>query len=129
MPNHLHGVIFIVGADLCVCPKLRGEHAGSPLHQNGEHAGSPLPEIIQWFKTMSTNEYIRNVKQGNWPPFNKKIWQRNYYEHIIRNEKSLDKIRNYIFNNPSGWPVDIENLKIHKTITEQQRKNYYRNIF
>jgi REP element-mobilizing transposase RayT len=78
---------------------------------------------------MSTNEYIRNVKQYNWPPFNKKIWQRNYFEHIIRNEQSLEKIRNYIFNNPGSWLDDIENLKNHETIADQQRKDYYRNIF
>ena len=87
MPNHFHGIIQIintdppVGADLRVCPDNVGEHTGSPLHK-----------MIQWFKTMSTNEYIRNVKNNNWIPFNKKLWQRNYYEHIIRNEKSYSYI-------------------------------------
>jgi len=81
MPNHFHGIIFIVGADLCVCPKdqtfhtpPQGEHTGSPLQDNV----IPLSKMIQWFKTMTTNEYIRNVKHNGWSPFNKKLWQRDY---------------------------------------------------
>ena len=49
---------------------------------------------------MTTNEYIRQVKQNGWKPFNVKLWQRNYYEHIIRNENELNQIREYIINNP-----------------------------
>ena len=67
---------------------------------------SGLPTVIQWFKTMTTNMYIRGVKYHNWPPFNKKLWQRNYYEHIIRNEDDLRMIREYIHFNPLGWAED-----------------------
>ena len=98
MPNHFHGIIIIVGADLCVCPDKMGEHVGSPLHR-----------IVQWFKTMSTNEYIRNVCNHGWTPFSKRLWQRNYYEHIIRNEEKLNKIRYYIQTNPLKWHLDREN--------------------
>ncbi len=72
----------------------------------GEHAGSPLHEIIKWFKTMTTNEYIRGVKENLWEPFNKKLWHRNYYEHIIRNEKSYNQIAEYVQNNPLNWQDD-----------------------
>ena len=41
--------------------------------------------------------------------YSKKLWQRNYYEHIIRNEKKLNKIRGYILNNPLKWQLDREN--------------------
>lgn len=68
----------------------------------GEHIGSPLHHVVQWFKTMTTNEYIRNVKINNWTPFDGKLWQRNYYEHVVRNEKSLNRIREYIVNNPQN---------------------------
>ena len=68
--------------------------------------GLPLHRVVQWFKTMTTNEYIRNVKQNNWPVFNGSLWQRNYYEHIIRNEEELNKIREYIRNNPLNWQID-----------------------
>ena len=63
MPNHIHGIVFLVGADPCVCPKL----------EMGEHTGSPLQKIVQWFKTMTTNEYIQNVKKYEWIPFNGKL--------------------------------------------------------
>ena len=104
MPNHFHGIVVIVGADLCVCPVPVGAHAGV-----GAHTGAPLPAIIQWFKTMTTNEYIRGVKTSGWLPFTGKLWQRNYYEHIIRNEESLNHIREYIANNPMQWELDREN--------------------
>src|SRR5258706_15493779 len=91
MPNHIHGVIIIrnvtVGADLCV---------GPPAARTGTHVGAPLPRIVQWFKTMTTNAYVRGVKTLGWPPFQRHLWQRGYYEHVIRNEESLNRIRQYI---------------------------------
>ncbi|MBP3361441.1 MAG: transposase [Clostridia bacterium] len=65
-----------------------------------------LPEIIQSFKRYSTIEYIKLVKQNILPPFDKQIWQRGYYEHIIRNEQEYQKIYKYIENNPSKWQED-----------------------
>ena len=78
-------------------------------HVLGEHIGSPLQRVMQWFKTMSTNEYIRNVKTNNWPRFDGKLWQRNYWEHIIRDEKSYSAISEYIINNPLKWNNDSIN--------------------
>jgi putative transposase len=72
----------------------------------GEHIGSPLHRVMQWFKTMSTNEYIRGVKNLGWPPFAGKLWQRNYYERIIRNERAYRNIANYIVKNPENWRED-----------------------
>jgi len=123
MPNHFHGIIQIttvvigVGADLRVCPDKTGSpHMGQsrriaptdriPPTNRIAPTGAPLYEMVQWFKTMTTNEYIRNVKQNNWIPFNRKLWQRNYYEHIIRNEKSYYQIAEYILNNPVNWRED-----------------------
>ncbi len=143
MPNHFHGILIIVGADLRVRPNtgahigapLRkegeadrnihpemGAHIGAPLRKEGEadrnvhpemgvHIGVPLHLIIQWFKTMTTNEYILGVKQNGWSPFPDKLWQRNYYEHIIRHDDELNRLRNYIANNPIGWELD----KYHPT--------------
>jgi putative transposase len=68
-----------------------------------------LPDIVHWFKTMTTNEYIHGVKNLGWPPFPGKLWQRNYYEHIIRQEADLDRIRRYIIENPIKWSLDREN--------------------
>ncbi len=55
---------------------------------------------------MTTNEYIYGVKQNGWPPFHGKLWQRNYYEHIIRNDMELGNIRKYIADNPLNWHSD-----------------------
>ncbi len=139
MPNHFHGIVVIpdvpVGADLRVGPvtdlrvgpvtDLRvgpdseGAHAGAPLRgsggvgvstvKTGAHAGAPLPTVIQWFETMTTNEYMRRIKTLGWIPFHRRLWQRNYYEHIVRDEESLDRIRQYILNNPARWEFDREN--------------------
>ena len=55
---------------------------------------------------MVTNEYIKGVKKGLYIPFDKKLWQRGYYEHIIRNERDLFEIRKYIKENPIKWETD-----------------------
>jgi len=105
MPNHIHGIIFIkdtVGANQCVCPNPE-----SPEPRNlGGHAGPPLPRIVQWFKTMTTNEYFQNVRDVNWPAVYRRFWQRNYYEHIIRDERDLFNARKYILENPLKWEDD-----------------------
>ena len=133
MPNHFHVIIVNtgndntnavtetvpVGADLRVCPNkndapnknilgtpnenILGEHGGNIL---GEHVGSPLHAVVQWFKTMTTNEYIRGVKTLGWRRFDKKLWQRDYWEHIIRNGQSYQRIAKYIINNPINWQND-----------------------
>ncbi len=72
----------IVGANLCVRPNdphIIIEKHIIELENKYKH------EMIQWFKTQTTNEYIRGVKNNMFPPFDKHIWQRGYYEHIIRN--------------------------------------------
>ena len=130
MPNHFHAIVINVGADPCVGPEnhtipAKGKENKYPVSNSimvtdpragteeksepsnqGEHMGSPLHRVIQWFKTMVTNEYIRNVKYNGWKPFDDKIWQRNYYEHIIRNERAFQKISKYIRDNPANWNDD-----------------------
>ena len=63
-------------------------------------------QIVKWFKTQTTNEYIKGVKHEKYPPFEKHLWQRGYYEHIIRNQQDLDEIRRYIENNPAKWVLE-----------------------
>jgi hypothetical protein len=58
---------------------------------------------------MTTNDYIRAARLGTVLPFPGKLWQRNYYEHIIRNESDLGNLREYIRNNPAKWDEDSEN--------------------
>jgi REP element-mobilizing transposase RayT len=90
-----HTQVESVGADLCVRPIT-----GSFLHQR-----------VQWFKTMTTNDYIRGVRQNDWPPFPGRLWQRNYWERVIRGDPELDGIRDYIQNNPTQWESDTLYVK------------------
>lgn len=107
MPNHFHGITHHVGAALCGRPPLCG-HDGHPRW------GAPtLGDVMDWFKTMTTNEYIRSVKQLGWPSFPGRLWQRNYYEHIVRSETELNDIRNYITSNPTKWADDTENPTLY----------------
>ena len=83
-------------------PIKKGNHKGLPPTTEKKSIG----DIIGAFKSLTTNEYICGVKNGKFPPFEKRIWQRNYYEHIIRDEQSLEKIQNYIIQNPQKWQDD-----------------------
>lgn len=74
-----------------------GRKANNPAQTTG------IPRIMEWFKTMTTNEYIRGVKLYDWKRFHKKLWQRSYHDIIIRNEKSYHNIVNYIKQNPEKW--------------------------
>ncbi|TNH08942.1 transposase [Testudinibacter sp. TR-2022] len=65
-----------------------------------------LPDAIKWLKVVSTNAYIRGVKNDNWLPFHQRLWQRGYYDHIIRNEQDYEIIAEYIENNPLQWELD-----------------------
>jgi len=104
MPNHVHGIVFIhpVGA--------RGRAPGSAQpDQSGQSLlpGVPkrsLSSLILGFKTSVTTQ-INRLRVTPGKPF----WQRNYYEHIIRNEESLYQCRIYIEQNPLKWAIDNEN--------------------
>ena len=87
-----------IGAEIDSAPTVTGMMMGD--------GNVSLPKIMQTFKRYTTIEYIKMVKQNLLPPFEKRIWQRNYYEHIIRNEKSYLKIAEYIMNNPVKWNED-----------------------
>jgi putative transposase len=94
MPNHIHGIIWLtdVGAGLKPAPTVPACHC------------HPLPEIVRGFKTFSSRKInqLRNMSGTA-------LWQRNYYEHVIRRDESLEKIREYIETNPLRWALDKEN--------------------
>ncbi len=102
MPNHIHFVVVNVGAGPCVRPGSSGAERG----RTRGSAPTGLAEVVQWFKTMTTNEYIRGVKRDGWQPFPKRLWQRNYWERVIRDESELMLVREYIQNNPAQWELD-----------------------
>lgn len=63
-------------------------------------------EIVQDFKRYSTIEYTKMVKEGILPPFDKQIWQRSFYDHIIRNHDGYNEVYRYIYENPTRWHFD-----------------------
>ena len=65
-----------------------------------------VSEIIQSFKRYSTVEYTKMVKDGILPPFDKQIWQRSFYDHVIRNRDDYNEIYKYIYENPMKWQFD-----------------------
>ena len=127
MPNHFHCIIEnkTLGA-MTLDNATTGAHVGAPLRGRPENVpendepqrpktqygidnkkyGATIGDAMDWFKTMTTNKYIRGVKQCGWQPFDGKLWQRNYWEHIIRNEMSYFKISDYILSNPTKWDND-----------------------
>ena len=122
MPNHFHGIIEIVGSPLV------GDHQNEEGQPQGI-APTPTPtptaaqktvgEIMGAFKSITTGKYIEGVNKqkcdciknktftcNGWKIFDKKLWQRNYWEHIIRNEASYQRISQYILRNPAKWVED-----------------------
>jgi REP element-mobilizing transposase RayT len=103
MPNHLHGIIEIINPDLSV----KAIHESPvPIDADKEsirkyRRSMLIPKIMGWYK-MNSSKKINILRQTP----GKKIWHRNYYDHIIRNEEALFYIREYIKNNPLNWEKD-----------------------
>jgi putative transposase len=97
MPNHVHGILVVlnVGATRRVAPTIR--------QKDGPPRGF-LGAIIGQFKSVTCKK-IKKIEPVLHPPF----WQRNYYEHVIRNENEMNLIRKYIELNPAKWTLDREN--------------------
>jgi REP element-mobilizing transposase RayT len=110
MPNHIHGIIVTHrrGEASSIPPHVSEEQPrsdASPLRQrpNGTQPRS-LSAIVQNFKSVSTRRM--NAPRGS--P-GTPVWQRNYYEHVVRNEDELKAIREYILGNPARWNEDENN--------------------
>jgi putative transposase len=104
MPNHFHVIATLVEAP-AVSAKGTLVAARSASRRGAE--GSPtIGDIIGAFKSITTNAYIRGVDRSGWPPFDRRLWQHSYWEHIIRDETECDRIRGYIQTNPARWSVD-----------------------
>lgn len=110
MPNHIHAIIVLdhedAEPDHTDTERTDMESERDTGRADMESAPTTLSEIIQSFKRYSTVEYIKLVKRGAVPPFDKQIWQRSYYDHIIRNEQEYQQIWEYIDSNPLKWDED-----------------------
>lgn len=93
MPNHIHGVIF------------------TGMQYDPNRVGSPpsLSDVIGWYKSITTHDYMLGVHTEQWPRFPGKLWQDGMYDHIVRSDAALDRILTYIETNPANWHLDEEN--------------------
>jgi putative transposase len=95
MPDHVHGILTL------------------PVSENGK-SGATLGQIIGWFKTVTTKRYGVGVRTQNWTPFDNRLWQASFHDHIIRDELDLDGRRKYIERNPWRW------VESHPEVGENQ---------
>lgn len=102
MPNHFHWIVKIKNG----WTENRVNTRFTPTGGKFEYSKQWIPSIMQAFKSKTTYEYTQWVYNLWWPIFNKKLWQKDFYEHIIRNEESYLKITEYIKNNPLKWDED-----------------------
>ena len=97
MPNHFHGIVIITDDG-------RGVLQYAPTNNAFRSPSHTIGAIVRGFKSAVTKRINIIIGMSGMP-----VWQRNYYEHIIRNEKELNLIREYIINNPLQWQFDREN--------------------
>jgi len=136
MPNHVHGIIVITPVGAGLVPARNDPADADGVDTDGADADGvdtdgadtdgadtdgadangattrvapTVGGVVGAFKSWTTVLYTRGVKQSAWPAFRGRLWQRNYYEHVIRNEESLMRIHQYIVENPLRWAMDREN--------------------
>ena len=136
----------IVGNDLCVVPPVQNkiiekwiietqrkfdnikiekyvimpDHLHFIFNISERHIGRSLQDAIRFFKTMTTNEYIRYVNDNLLSAFGEKLWQKSYYDHIIRNEKDYLEICEYIDSNPAAWVEKQESINLFAEILQKK---------
>ena len=124
MPDHIHGILLFVGAGLVpalpdqrdvqsIADQLNGSDVTTELNGRATTSctacfavtvaptGNPiLGNVIGAFKSITTNRYIRGVHEQPWPAFEKRLWQRNYWDRVIRDDREFEETRKYILENP-----------------------------
>ena len=93
MPNHVHGIVVITNG--------RGTARRAPTERFGKPVADSIPTIMRAFKSAST-KHINEMRNTPGTP----VWQRNYYEHVVRDDEELKAIRQYILSNPANWATD-----------------------
>jgi putative transposase len=95
-PNHVHGIVVLDG-----------------LSEGGQAQGPDptmtLPQVVHRFKSFTTSQYCDFREAEPFGLHVGKLWQRNYYEHVIRDETDLQRVRQHIQDNPLNWRLDAEN--------------------
>ena len=86
MPNHIHCMVYLPN-----------------------DSGKTIPVIMEHFKSRTVNRYCVGVKEDGWTPYHNHLWQRSYWDDIVRNERQFEFIRRYIRLNPQRWDKDAIN--------------------
>lgn len=116
MPNHLHAIVVLVGSSSDECSSkwdpdtacgARG--LGGPLKTQCPAPNPSLFALMQRFKSLTTTRYIHGAKTAHWPRFSGRLWQRSFYDRVIRDEDEWNAFRQYILDNPVRWTIDREN--------------------
>jgi putative transposase len=101
MPNHFHGILWIEEDGFGLI-----NSDGKVVGQDG-HADAPtLGEVVGGWKSLTTHRYIQGVRGAGWLPFAGRLWQRSFYDHIVRDEASFWTIQEYVATNPQRWEGD-----------------------
>jgi REP element-mobilizing transposase RayT len=110
MPNHVHGIILVTATTPAVGRADSRSRSETGQAQGPAPTPTSLSDLVHRFKSLTTARYRQGVTARGWHALDGKLWQRNYYEHIIRNERELQTIREYIATNPVRWETDWENI-------------------
>ena len=104
MPNHIHFIVWLnsVGAPLA------GAHGVDQTSRAGASPAPTLGKVVGTFKALVATEWLKSLER-NAPHRSGRVWQRNYYERVVRSEDELDRIREYVGLNPLKWQFDREN--------------------
>ncbi len=106
MPNHVHFIVWLTA--ISVGAPLAGAHDARTGVRAGASPAATLAAVVGAFKSIVANEWLEWVN-ANSRARSARVWQRNYYEHIVRDEDELTRIRQYIRDNPAKWAEDSEN--------------------
>ncbi|MGC8787350.1 MAG: transposase [Anaerolineae bacterium] len=147
MPNHVHGIIVVthhptsVGArhsqEISLSRNDLASYRANEFMPNQPRNALPLPQpMAHGALPRSLGVIVGNFKSVTARRINRirhtpgmEVWQRNYYEHIIRNEGALQRIRKYIVNNLLRWELDIENPANWQDTDVVKTDRYYKSIW
>ena len=110
MPDHVHGILILHNNSVARAePLQRTEDDGLPDPELPGHArgttSNSLGRVMQAFKSLSTRAYGEGVRNAGWPAYEGRFWQRSFYDRVLRNDRELWAIREYIRLNPAKWAM------------------------
>lgn len=109
MPNHVHGIVHLLPTEQDLYPTTAPIDAPTRSPDDARPGGErwfSLFGVVERYRSSTSKRYGDGVRNDRWTPYPEKLWQRGYYERVVRNEGELDKFRRYIEGNPARWFED-----------------------